>query len=478
MMNRRSFFIGAGAGTVGLGTGLGLGALGAADGGWMRGADLPRAEPVETDWTLPERADVVVIGAGIAGLSTAHFLRQRGLDVVVLEKGLVAGEQSSRAFGWIYNSGWHPEKLPLATRAKQVWADFAASAPRDIGYRRTGNLTLLDDDEGIEAQRAWLEEANQIMPDLDQRIVSGSELDDLTPGAAAPYRAALYSPSDGVAEPTIATSRIAAMVARQGVRIIQRTAVRSVETEGGAISHVVTERGPIATSRVVVAGGAWSRLFLGNMGVPFPQLGIASPLMRVSKVAGPQGAGFAPDYSWRRRIDGDTVVGAFINVSSITRASFAELLQFLPTLSHAPGLLTLRFGQDFFASLRMPNTWGADGVTPFERNRFLSARPYEPELELRLAKLRAAFPAFKAATVRESWAGVIDATPDSTPVISSIEDRPGLFLISGFSGNGLTMGPAAGEMMAQIVAGNTPTLDPAIYRHSRFFDGTDLTFRH
>lgn len=189
------------------------------------------------------------------------------------------------------------------------------------------------------------------------------------------------------------------------------------------------------------------------------------------------GAGFAPDFAWRRRIDGDTVLGAFRHVSTITRASFAEFLNFLPALSHARGLLTLRFGGDFFNSLRLPTRWSGDDITPFERNRLLAATPLMSELELRLANLRAAFPAFKAAEYRESWGGIIDATPDLTPVISAIDDRPGLFLIS-LSGSGLTSGPAAGEMLAQIIAGEKPGLDPSIYRYARFFDGTKLIFRH
>lgn len=478
MVTRRSFMIGAGAGLTTFGLGAAAGAFLTANGGWIRGADLPRGELIETSDTLPLQADVVVVGAGIAGLSTAHALRDRGLSVVVLEKGVVAGEQSSRAFGWVYSAGWHPDKLQLANRSKELWANFAQLNDQDIGYRRTGNLSLLDDEEAIEGQREWLAEAKERAPEMDVRLVSGTELAKLTPGSSKPYQAALYSPSDGIAEPVIAAPRIARALRAKGVPIIQRCAVRTVETEAGAISHVVTEKGVVRTSKVVVAGGAWSRLFLGNIGVPFPQLGIASPLMRVTGAAGPNGAGYAPDFTWRRKINGEYVVGAFLNVSPVTRASFGELLSFLPTLRHAPGLVTMRFGQDFFESLRMATRWSGDQVTPFEHNRFLSAQPFQAELDRRFAALRDAFPAFQTSAPIESWGGVIDATPDSTPVISAIDAMPGLSLVSGFSGNGLTVGPAAGEMMAQIIAGETPTVDPAIYRHSRFFDGSDLTFRH
>lgn len=118
--------------------------------------------------------------------------------------------------------------------------------------------------------------------------------------------------------------------------------------------------------------------------------------MRVTGTQGPDGAGYAPDFTWRRRIDGNYVVGALRNVAPVTRVSFAELLNFLPPLSHASGLVTMRFGQDFFESLRMPPHWSSDEVTPFERHRFLSAKPYQDELDRHFEALREAFPDFRA----------------------------------------------------------------------------------
>ena len=73
---------------------------------------------------------------------------------------------------------------------------------------------------------------------------------------------------------------------------------------------------------------------------------------------------------------------------------------------------------------------------------------------------------------------MIDATPDSTQFVTPVPDMPGLFVITGFSGNGLTTGPAAGEMIAQMVAGEKTTCDPSIYRFNRFTDGSDFVFRN
>jgi glycine/D-amino acid oxidase-like deaminating enzyme len=84
------------------------------------------------------------------------------------------------------------------------------------------------------------------------------------------------------------------------------------------------------------------------------------------------------------------------------------------------------------------------------------------------ADLCAAFPAFKSMRVAESWAGLIDFTPDAGPVISPVENLPGFFLATGFSGQGFGIGPGAGKFAADLVAGDTPAVDPTPYRFERF----------
>jgi glycine/D-amino acid oxidase-like deaminating enzyme len=85
-----------------------------------------------------------------------------------------------------------------------------------------------------------------------------------------------------------------------------------------------------------------------------------------------------------------------------------------------------------------------------------------------LGKLKHAFPAFKNATVAQAWAGFIDVTPDAVPVISEVAKIPGFFLAAGFSGHGFGIGPAAGALMADLVTGDTPRVDPKAFRLDRF----------
>ncbi|MBT8436413.1 MAG: FAD-binding oxidoreductase, partial [Gammaproteobacteria bacterium] len=89
---------------------------------------------------LPEATDVVVVGAGIAGMSAAWYLNKAGLRVVVCEKGIVAGEQSSRNWGWIRQQGRDQAELPIAIESMRLWQDIADEVDTDIGYQREGSL--------------------------------------------------------------------------------------------------------------------------------------------------------------------------------------------------------------------------------------------------------------------------------------------------------------------------------------------------
>lgn len=322
--------------------------------GWRVASELPRALPVPTSAEPPAKADAVVIGAGIAGISTALFLNEKGLDTVVLEKGVVAGEQSSRAFGWIYSNAWDLGKLELTNHSQSIWQGLSGRFGEDVGYRQSGNFTLIASDDEVDRHREWLKSALEAQPRMDARIIFGSELDRLILGAGDKYKAALYQASDGTAEPTYSISRIAMGAMREGVRIAAPCAARSVEREGGRVAGVHTEKGHIKTKFVVIAGGAWSSLFAGNIGVRVPQLTLASTMQRLSRadVALP-GAGYGPDFAWRMHADGETSVGVATSAAPITRDSFRFLFDFLPTLGYAGDLIKVRFSKDFFESLRV-----------------------------------------------------------------------------------------------------------------------------
>ncbi|WP_457301973.1 NAD(P)/FAD-dependent oxidoreductase, partial [Phyllobacterium sp. P5_D12] len=115
-----------------------------------------------------------------------------------------------------------------------------------------------------------------------------------------------------------------------------------------------------------------------------------------------------------------------------------------------------------------------DEASPFEYNRVLDPKPSLDMSNKAFNGLKAAFPVFNKAEIAQRWAGYIDVTPDAIPVISAVDEIPGFHIATGFSGHGFGIGPAAGRLMADIVTGRTPVVDPTDFRFSRFSDGTKV----
>lgn len=116
----------------------------------------------------------------------------------------------------------------------------------------------------------------------------------------------------------------------------------------------------------------------------------------------------------------------------------------------------------------MRRHWRLDQVSPFERLRVLDPKPVHGILDEAFAALQQDFPAFQGLQSVERWAGMIDATPDVVPVIDGLAKMPGLFVASGFSGHGFGLGPGAGQLLAEIMTGEKPCVDPAPFRFARF----------
>ncbi len=384
----------------------------------------PRVDPVHTTSELPAEADVVVIGGGIIGASTALFLAERGVSVVLCEKGAIAGEQSSRNWGWCRRVGRDPAEIPLAVEALRLWEGMNARTQAETGFRKTGIVYLCETPKEAAQREDWLERARDFQ--TNSRMIGPDEIGRLLPGSSRSWPAALYTPSDGCAEPEKATSAIANAAFRAGAAILKRCAVRGLETSAGAVSGVITERGPIRCRQVVLAGGAWSRLFCGNLGVELPQLKLIGSVMRTSPVAGaPDGAAGADDFAFRKRLDGGyTIARRNANVAELAPDSFRLFFDFVPALVTQWHELRLRVGRHFLEEWRIPRAWALDAVTPFETVRTLDPAPYEAILDEGGRNLARNFPAFRDMTVAERWAGVIDATTDGVPVISEVPSPP------------------------------------------------------
>lgn len=439
----------------------------------------PRPDPVTSDATLPSQVDVVVIGGGIVGTSAAFELADRGLRVALFEKGHVAGEQSSRNWGWVRLTHRDPREMALMVDSVRLWKGLNARIGGETGYRQCGVTFAAATDAALAEERDWQDRLQDWQ--IPAQILTREETLARFPGLSLDIRGALFNPHDGRAEPQMAAPAIARGVQARGGTIHQDCAVRVVETSGGRVSGVVTERGRVACSAVLVAGGVWSRLFLDNLGIHLPQLRTKNTVLRTSPVAdGPQGSFKCKHFTMRQRLDGGyTIASALPGRYQLTPDSFRLMRAFLPTLRNEWRGVRPGIGAAFLEGLRTPRRWRADQVTPFERTRVLDPAPDLAAIGRVMDVVRAAYPVFRDAQVAQSWAGYIDVLPDLIPAISTTEGVrngiPGLHVATGFSGHGFGLGTGAGRLAADLISGDAGGVDPAPFRLHRFSDGSAMT---
>ncbi|HTE45264.1 MAG TPA: FAD-binding oxidoreductase [Gemmatimonadaceae bacterium] len=370
-------------------------------------------------------ADVVVIGGGIMGASTAYHLAKRGCtNVVVLEAGEMFGLGSTglNAGGIRYQFAT-AVNIELSKLSIEMMTHFASEMDQEVGLRRCGYLFMLDNDADLAQFRKNV--ALQNAHDVPSQIVGPAEIATLAPEVNIDgIIGGSWCPQDGLVDPNGLLQGYVSQARRLGATMLTGTPATAIDVVGGRVRRVVTSAGAIETQTVVIATGPWSAQVGAMVGVDLPIV----PIRRQIAVTAPI-PGLRSDFPF---------------VIDFSRALYFH--------KEGAGILTGMSNRD--------EPPGFD--TTVDQDWRLN------HLENAMERL----PLLGDAEISAEWAGLYEVTPDDQPILGRIPQVDGLVVCAGFSGHGLMHGPAAGLLMAEeILEGQAHTIDIDPLRWERFGAG-------
>jgi sarcosine oxidase subunit beta len=372
---------------------------------------------------MKRTADVVVVGGGCMGASVAYHLARRGVtDVVVLEREKMLGTGSTgRNAGGVRHQFSNEANIRLSIESIALLERFADEVGQAIDFHQDGYLFLLSSTSSVETFRR--NAALQRSLGVEVQWLDGADAARLAPGLNADGVAgATFCQRDGIADPNGVTMGFAKAAQALGVSIERDTEVTAIHRERDRVAAVETTRGTIETRRIVNAAGPYAR--------------------QVGRMAGAD----VPVEPYRRHIFIAALdQGGTVPTSRIMVIDFDTTFYF-----HREGAGML-FGMG----------------DPNEAPTFDTTVQWDflPQvIEVAVTRL----PALAEASISHAWAGLYEVTPDANPIIGPAHGVDGLFLINGFSGHGFQHSPAAGRILADVIAGRDPHFDLRPFAAERF----------
>ena len=372
---------------------------------------------------LPAHADVVVIGGGVVGLSTAYHLAAAGVrDVVLVEKAEHGSGSTCKAAGGVRAQFSDAVNIELGLRSLRTFETFRETFGQEIDLHQVGYLFLLDDPVHVAAFEANVALQNEL--GVASRMIDVAEARRLSPLIETEgLLAAAWGPRDGHCTPESVVLGYAGAARRAGARLLRGVEVSGIDRDGAAITAVRTSAGVIRTDTVVCAAGAWSAGIGDMVEVDLP----VEPLRRQIITTGP-----APT------VQGDVPFTIDFSTSLYFHREGPGLLVGMSDPDETPGF---KLGRD--------EDWLPRLGEAIERRA-----PHIGELG-----------------IVSGWAGLYEMTPDHNALVGEAPEISRFLYATGFSGHGFLMGPAIGEVMRDLYLGRAPVVDVSALDVQRFASG-------
>ena len=376
-------------------------------------------------------SDVVIVGAGIVGASCAYFASRAGLSVTVLERGTVGSGTTSRGEGNILISDKAPgPELDLALWSRSLWLEVAGEVgPDRLELEEKGGLVVATSQPALVDLHAFGDQ--QATAGVHATRVAAGELHDHEPHLARDLPGGVHYPQDMQVQPVLAAATLLAEAVARGARVERGITVTGVERDrSGAVTAVLAGDRRFPTAAVVNAAGTWGGEVAERLGGPVPVLPrrgfilVTEPLPRVvrHKV-------YSADY-----------------VSNVA--------------SDDAGLET---------SAVVEGTQGGTVLIGASRERVGFDETLSVDVVRRLAAQAVRlFPFLADVALMRVYRGFRPYCPDHLPVIGADPRVPGLFHACGHEGAGIGLAPATGLLLAQLLTGAAPGLDPIPFTPTRF----------
>ena len=370
--------------------------------------------------------DAVIVGGGVTGCSLAYQLAGLGLRrILVLERRFIGAGGTGSSVGIIRQLYPTPETTQMVLRSLAVFERFGEAVGGSSGFVPCGVLIGVG-----AAMRPSLEKTLALQRGLGVRaeMLDPGDVARIEPRVdSSALGAVLYEPGSGYGDPSAVTSGYAEAARRRGVLIEQGQEVTAIRQAGGRVTGVATASGDaISTNVVVNAAGLWSPALARLAGVELPIVIGRHPVFVLERDSA---------FGRAHMVYLDLHGGSYVKPET--------------------GGLTLT------GSLTDDET-----QHPMDPE-LLGAEPAFEEAESVLERTSRALPALASARYTRGWAGAFDITPDWMPILDESPVK-GFFTAAGMSGHGFKLAPAVGEMMAALITGSTPPVNPAPFRLARF----------
>ena len=367
---------------------------------------------------MSKTSDVVIIGGGLHGCSAALHLAMRGLSVTVLEKDHVARHASGMSAGGVRRLGRDLAEVPIAICAAEYWHDIKALVDDDCGYRESRYLQLAENDADMARAEARVAQM-QANGFTHEEVIDEPTLRAFEPNVAPQCIGALHVDGDGAADPGRTTQAFRRRAEALGALVVEGAAVTSITQEGEGW-RVLTSAGAFTGGALVNAAGAWGGKVAAMLGETAP-VDPRAPMMQLTEP-----------------------------VPAFASAVFGAL-------GDALSLKQMEDGAVMIGGGRL-------GRVLLDQN---DVALEEDGLARSLATARRLFPVLENAKVERRWAGIEGYMPDDIPVIS-LGAAPGVVHSFGYSAHGFQLGPAVGEIVADLVINQATKYPIEALRIDRF----------